>query len=97
MAVYLLHFRQAYPAGKRPQHYIGWARNVAQRLAEHRSGTYRARLMEVIHAAGIPWTLARVWPEGDRATERRLKGWKKGAALCPLCRGEGAWPLPFEA
>ena len=95
MAVYLLHFRQAYPAGKRPQHYIGWARDVAQRLAEHQNRTSRARLMEVIHAAGIPWSLARVWPEGDRATERRLKRWKKGAALCPLCRAEGT-QLPHD-
>ena len=97
MAVYLLHFRQAYPAGRRPQHYIGWARDVAARTAHHADGTSGATLPTVMHAAGIPFTVARVWPDGDKRTERRLKGWKKGAALCPLCRARQPFLLPLPS
>jgi predicted GIY-YIG superfamily endonuclease len=87
--VYLIHFTFPYQARtgagiKRVQHYTGWATDLLARLAEHRSGK-GARLMQVIHEAGIPWEVARTWP-GDRNLERRLKRRKKARCLCPICR-----------
>lgn len=81
--VYLLHFAQPYHHAR---HYLGYAEDLAQRLARHRSGN-GARLIEVIMQAGITWELARTWP-GDRALERRLKNWHGGGQLCPLCQAE---------
>jgi len=80
MTVYLLHFDTPY---KHARHYLGWAKDLERRLADHRAGN-SARLIQVIHAAGITWTLARTW-EGDRKLERRLKNQKHSPRLCPLC------------
>ena len=87
--VYLLHFSEPYPAGKKPQHYIGWCgpgRNLDDRLEEHRSGQ-GARLLQVIKEKGITFELARTWP-GSKDRERQLKrnGGRAGRARgCPLC------------
>jgi predicted GIY-YIG superfamily endonuclease len=79
--VYLLHFDRPYGhAG----HYTGWATDLDSRLTEHATG-HGARLLAVVRAAGIGWTLARTWPNTTRHTERALK--KQGGAprRCPLC------------
>ncbi len=78
--VYLLHFDQPY---KHARHYVGWATNVKRRLAEHQAGR-GARLLAVVHAAGIGWQLARMWP-GSRARERQIKRQGGHARHCPLC------------
>ena len=54
-----------------------------------------ATLPRVMFDAGIPFEVARVWPEGDKALERRLKNWNKPAALCPTCRAAQLFPLPL--
>ncbi len=78
--VYLLHFDQPY---KHARHYVGWARDLKRRLAEHEAGQ-GARLLAVVGAAGIGWQLARMWP-GGRDRERQIK-WQGGhARKCPLC------------
>ena len=97
MAVYLLHYAQPYPAGRRPQHYLGYSANLPRRVAKHANGTSRASLPTAMHAVGIPFTLVRVWPEGDLALERRLHGWKKLRVLCPTCRGTGTIPPTAES
>ncbi len=84
MAVYLLHFNQPY---KHAKHYLGFSYDLEARLHAHKSGT-GARLMEVISLAGIGFTVARVWPEGDRTLEHQLKGWHGGTKLCPICAQE---------
>ncbi len=66
--VYLVHFDRPY---QHARHYLGWARNVKRRLAEHETGR-GARLLAVVRAAGIGWQLARMWP-GSRARERQIK------------------------
>ncbi len=78
--VYLLHFDQPY---KHARHYVGWARNVKRRLAEHAAGR-GARLLAVVRDAGIGWQLARLWP-GSRARERQIKRQGGHARHCPLC------------
>ena len=84
MTCYLIHFDR--PLGH-AQHYLGYARDVSARLADHRAG-YGARLMQVVAEQGITWRLARTWPQGDRTLERRLKRWHKSCQLCPICREE---------
>jgi len=64
-------------------HYVGWARNIKRRLAEHAAGR-GARLLAVVRQAGIGWTLARMWP-GSRARERQIKRQGGHARHCPLC------------
>ena len=81
MTVYLLHFERRY---RHAGHYLGFAEDMGARLAAHRNGT-GARLIQVIAQAGIGWRLARTWPDGDRALERRLKNQKHGPRLCPEC------------
>ena len=78
--VYLLHFAAPY---RHARHYLGWASDLDARLAEHRNG-HGARLMAVLRAAGIDWTLAATWP-GDRRLERRLKRNRTSTRYCPRC------------
>jgi predicted GIY-YIG superfamily endonuclease len=94
--VYLLHYARPYANGRHPQHYLGWARNVRSRVERHANGTSRARLPEVLHAAGIRFVVARVWQDADTATERRLKRWNKARKLCPVCRRGQQLRLPLE-
>lgn len=78
--VYLLHFDRRYVhAG----HYIGWTTDLPARLAQHATG-HGARLLQVVHEAGITWTLARIWP-GGRTRERALKRQGGASRRCPLC------------
>lgn len=74
MTVYLIHFHSKL---HHAQHYLGWTNDLERRVQEHRDGA-GSRLMEV----------ARVWPEGDRDLERRLKRWHKARTLCPICKAE---------
>ena len=84
--VYLLHFDRPY---RHARHYTGWTRDeksLARRVEHHRRGT-GARLMEVVAAAGIGFTVARTWDDGDRNKERRLKNSGSASRYCPICRG----------
>lgn len=92
MAVYLIHFDRPIgdPANPRGQarHYIGYAADLEARLEAHRRGNGSA-IMAAVARAGIGWTVARTWPDGDRDLERRLKRLKATPRLlCPLCREE---------
>ncbi|SMC99103.1 GIY-YIG nuclease family protein [Kibdelosporangium aridum] len=78
--VYLLHFDRPY---RHARHYIGWAKDVTSRLALHQTGQ-GARLLQVVRAAGITWTLARTW-KGTRLRERQIKRMGGAARRCPLC------------
>jgi predicted GIY-YIG superfamily endonuclease len=78
--IYLLHFSQPY---KHAAHYIGFTTDLPARLDAHTKGT-GARLLEVITAAGLSFSLARTW-NGSRKTERSLKNRKATPRLCPLC------------
>jgi predicted GIY-YIG superfamily endonuclease len=88
VAVYLLHFDRPFGHAR---HYIGFSRSetsMEMRLKHHRAGT-GARLLAVATAAGVTWSLARVWPDGDRNFERSLKS-HSGTRYCPICRGPAA-------
>jgi hypothetical protein len=90
--IYLIHFDRLYmpypgaPLRDCAGHYSGWTCNLASRLARHAAGD-GARLLAVVHQAGITWQLARVWP-GSRERERQLKRQGGASRRCPLCRAE---------
>jgi hypothetical protein len=92
MTVYLLHLTEPLPRGVSrrgtvlvARHYLGYADDLASRLAHHANGT-GARMLAVARERGIGWTLARVWPDAGRDTERKLKRRKEAPRLCPICR-----------
>ena len=81
MPVYLIHFERRY---QHAGHYLGYTRDLAARMAQHRAGQ-GARLIEVIQQAGIDWQVVRTW-DGGRDLEAAFKAWKNGPQLCPLCQ-----------
>ena len=94
--VYLIHFERPYKAKtgamkKQAQHYIGWAKDLEARIAEHRASR-GARLIEIVNADGIHWDVVQTWT-GDRKLERQLKNRKKSRCFCPACRANQAAAL----
>ena len=86
MSVYLLHLNAPLAHAR---HYVGFARDVDRRLAHHRAGS-GARMLAVAVERGIGFELARVWPDGDKSFERKLKNCKHAARYCPACAGAAA-------
>lgn len=88
MAVYLLHFDRPF---RHARHYMGYANDATLhgRIDQHYAATlgdgHHHRLLQHVRAAGISFTLARVWPGATRADERRMKCCGH-ARRCPLCR-----------
>lgn len=82
--VYLLHFSQRY---KHALHYTGSTNNLSKRLHQHAKGQ-GARLLAVVRAAGVTWTLARTW-EGGKEHERKIKRQGGASRRCPICKGLG--------
>ena len=85
--IYLIHFKTKY---KHAQHYLGWARDLLDRLERHLSNSQKRRgsaLMNAIHQHGIPFKVVRTW-DGTRDEERRLHDLKNNPELCPICRGQ---------
>ena len=78
--IYLLHFSAPY---KHARHYTGWTTDLAARLRDHHAGN-GARLIAVITAAGITFTLARTRP-GSRGDERAIKRCGGAVRYCPVC------------
>ena len=83
MAVYLLHFERPIAHAR---HYLGYADDVDDRIARHRTG-HGARLVAEFVANVIDFTIAKVWPKGDRKFERKLKNRHNTPRMCPVCRG----------
>lgn len=82
--VYLLHFDRPY---KHAKHYLGFVASpelLDKRMEKHKGGT-GAKLMDVITKAGIGFSIARLWPDGDRNFERQLKNQKNTPRLCTIC------------
>ena len=81
--VYLIHFQEKL---HHAQHYIGYVdKNLKQRIRKHRSNK-GAKLLIAVNSKGIQWEVVRVWEDGDRQLERRLKNCKKSRCFCPVCR-----------
>lgn len=86
MPVYLIHFDEK--VAGRAGHYMGYATDVDKRLKCHASGN-GAALMAEVRRLGINWQCVRIWKNGNRTFERRLKRRKNHPALCPLCNPQG--------
>lgn len=69
-------------------HYIGWARELENRLYHHRKGS-GARFTRAANIAGIQYSIAADWP-GTRNLERAMKNAKNHKLFCPICMGEKA-------
>jgi predicted GIY-YIG superfamily endonuclease len=86
MTVYLLHFSEPLHHAR---HYLGFSNDLEKRLRLHKAGWNNdARLLQVLRARDISFQLARIWPDGDRALERRLKRQHNSPRLCPICIAE---------
>jgi predicted GIY-YIG superfamily endonuclease len=83
--VYLLHFDRPISERHTTQHYLGFTEDIEERLREHRAG-HGARLTQVANERGIGYIVVRVWEDGDRTFERKLKNRKNAPCLCPKCR-----------
>jgi hypothetical protein len=80
MTVYLLHFsHRYYHAG----HYLGSARSVKKRKAQHDAG-HGSPLVRALIADGGSTVLVRTW-RGMRRQEAALKRRHNSPALCPIC------------
>jgi hypothetical protein len=83
--VYLIHFEMKL---HHAQHYIGFvATDLAQCIELHR-GNRGAKLLTAVNNNGISWQVVRVWLNGDRYLERKLKNYKKSRCFCPVCSGK---------
>jgi hypothetical protein len=76
------------------------AAGVALRIEQHRAGR-GARLTAVIAAAGIKFTVVRVWASATEAHEKGLKHLNNRRVLCPACTpgtqaGTGIRPRRFR-
>jgi predicted GIY-YIG superfamily endonuclease len=87
--VYLLHFERPYKG--RMRHYLGFTRDLEQRLANHRQGT-ACVTTKLAFDRGIGFTLARTWV-GTPKLEREIK--RHGVVnSCPICPRRPAATLP---
>ncbi len=84
--VYLICFSRPYYHAR---HYIGYCNDkeesLEQRIERHKRGD-GAKLLRAVSHAGIDFEVVRVWPDGNRELERKLKSRKKAWRLCPHCR-----------
>ena len=98
MPVYLLH--STIPVGGSgragARHYLGYCRpgNLAARLEQHRKGRNTHGVVRAFLAAGGKLLVSRVWRDGDRALERRLKLNGQIARKCPICNPRIPMELP---
>jgi len=81
--VYLIHFSEKL---HHAQHYIGFVDgNLQARIKRHKRNK-GAKLLAAVNRLGIQWDVVKVWEQGDRQLERKLKNQKKARCLCPVCR-----------
>lgn len=83
--VYLIHFEEKYHHSR---HYIGFVDGKEDRLKSrieyHRAGR-GSKLLKAVAQALINFKVVRVWRDGDRNFERKLKNNKKSSRFCPIC------------
>lgn len=87
-AVYILHFSEPLHHAR---HYCGFARDLQERIHQHRAGK-GAKLTRAVVAAGITLEVVRIWYLDDyyeaRDLEREIKRDNHGPRYCPICSGK---------
>ena len=85
--VYLVHFDRFIPGGKN-RHYIGTARNLEKRIADHRMG-FSGPIFRLARDWRIGFEVARIWEFNDTQEafdmERWLKEMRNAPKYCPCC------------
>lgn len=85
--LYLLHFSPPY---RHAGHYLGFAKDVDRRVAEHLTRSAKSSpLVRAAIGAGHSVYVARRWPGGTRTLERRMKRQGGLSRHCPICRASG--------
>lgn len=82
--VYLIHLDKKL---SHAQHYIGFVEEqhrLESRVNYHRNGR-GSKFLKAVSEKSISFRVVRVWAEGDRNFERKLKNRKKAWLLCPVC------------
>lgn len=80
---YLLHF-DSKVAGV--QHYLGFSKNIGARFKQHLQGDGNgAELTRRAVAAGVKFSVVRIWAHATPEDEKRLKAKKNLPRLCPVC------------
>lgn len=80
--VYLIHFSEKL---HHAQHYLGFVESDLMQRIELHLNNRGAKLLAAVNNEGIRWQVVRVWLEGDRYFERKLKNQKKSRRYCPIC------------
>lgn len=84
--VYLLHFSRPFGRGKsQAQHYIGFTRNLEDRVEDHTKGR-GSKLIRLVTEEGTVITVAKVWKDVDATFEYRLKNRGGAKRICPVCQ-----------
>lgn len=81
---YLICAVAAYPAGKRPQHYLGYADDLDRRVQQHEAGR-GSRLLRAMKQKNIEWEVVRIWENGSYSLEKELKRRHNSWQYCPNC------------
>ncbi len=82
--VYILHFDKKL---HHAQHYVGCTENIDRRMNEHlHCHQCGSNLVRAAIKQGINVVLAKVYPNGDRALEKKIKAMKKTSLVCPICQ-----------
>jgi len=88
MSVYILHFNEKF---YHAQHYVGCTENMQRRTREHlHCYPCGSNLVRAVIKKGIEVVVAKVYPDGDRALEKKIKATKNTSKLCPICLLKGA-------
>jgi len=87
--VYLLHFDRPFGHAR---HYLG-TRVDADAVARLNQGVYTIQtpaLLVAASMAGVSFTVARVWHDGDEQRARSLRACGGRSRFCPICRVSAA-------
>lgn len=92
--VYLIHLDEKM---SHAQHYIGWTQSekTLQARVDHHKAGCGSRFLRAAALTGIEFSVVRVWNDGDKHFERRLKNAKKASMLCPVCNPQN-WANHFK-
>lgn len=84
---YLIHLFAPVNPDRPARHYLGFAANTVERVANYRKhrAYFHSRLMFAAVERQIDFVVARVWKQCDKRDERRLRDLHNNPRLCPIC------------
>ena len=81
--VYILHFDKPISPDHTAQHYVGFTKDIDQRIRQHRKGK-GSRFCAVAKERVIKFILAELLI-GERDLEKAIKRQKNTKKFCPIC------------